>query len=54
VTSTAWGETVGGCVGLAYLRHDEAVRQDWLDRSEFAVDVAGDRHPVRLSLRAPL
>ena len=54
VTSTAWGETVGGCVGLAYLRHGEAVRQDWMDRCEFAVDVAGERHPVRLSLRAPL
>jgi len=54
VTSTAWGETVGACVGLAYVRHDGPVRPTWLDGGGFEVDVAGARHPVRLSLRAPL
>ena len=41
VTSAAWGETVGACVGLAYLRHDGPVRQDWLDQGGLEVDVAG-------------
>jgi len=54
VTSAAWGGTLGSCVGLAYVRHDGPVRQDWLDRDGFEVDVAGVRHVVRLSLRAPL
>ena len=26
VTSGAWGETVGGCVGLAYIRHPDGER----------------------------
>ncbi|MCW2764848.1 MAG: dependent oxidoreductase [Nocardioides sp.] len=54
VTSAAWGETVGSCVGLAYLRSDEPVTADDLARSGFQVDVAGDRFDVRVSLRAPL
>ena len=54
VTSAAWGETVGSCVGLAYLRHDAAVTSDWLAEGGFEVDVAGERFPVRVTLAAPL
>ena len=41
-------------VGLAYVRADGPVTAAWLDGAAFEVDVAGERHPVRLSLRAPL
>jgi len=54
VTSAAWGETIGACVGLAYVRSRGPVRQEWLDRGGFRVDVAGRRSAVRPSLRAPL
>ena len=54
VTSAAWGETVGACVGLAYLRQDGPVTADSLAGAAFEVDVAGERWPVRLSLKAPL
>lgn len=54
VTSAAWGETVGACVGLALLRHDGPVLEETLATGGFAVDVGGERHAVRLSLRAPL
>ena len=54
VTSAAWGATVGACVGLAYLRHDGPVTEEWLAAGGFEVDVAGERHAVRASLRAPL
>ncbi|MBZ5739931.1 FAD-dependent oxidoreductase [Nocardioides sp. GBK3QG-3] len=54
VTSAAWGETVGSCVGLGYLRHDGPVTSDWLAGGGFQVDVAGERYAVRCSLRAPL
>jgi 4-methylaminobutanoate oxidase (formaldehyde-forming) len=54
VTSAAWGETVGACVGLGYLRHDGPVTTDWLDSGAFEVDLAGERYAVRVSLRAPL
>jgi 4-methylaminobutanoate oxidase (formaldehyde-forming) len=54
VTSSAYGATVGACVGLALLRADRTVRQDDLDSSSFEIDLAGERHPVRVSLAAPL
>jgi 4-methylaminobutanoate oxidase (formaldehyde-forming) len=54
VTSAAYGAAVGGCVGLALLRSDRPVRQDDLDAAAFEVDLAGVRHPLRASLRAPL
>lgn len=54
VTSAAWGETVGSSVGLAYVRHDGPVTSEWLSSSGFEVDVAGERFPARLTLRAPL
>jgi len=54
VTSAAWGETVGACVGLAYLRSDGPVTSGSLADGRFEVDVAGERLGVRLSLKAPL
>ena len=54
VTSAAWGETVGACVGLAYLRSDGPVTSGSLADGRFEVDVAGERFGVRLSLKAPL
>ncbi|MBB3044690.1 FAD-dependent oxidoreductase [Nocardioides soli] len=54
VTSAAWGETVGACVGLGYLRHAAPVTSAWLAGGRFEVDVAGERYAVRCSLRAPL
>lgn len=57
VTSAAWGETVGACVGLALLRAGGPVTSEslaTLAERGFEVDVAGVRFPVRVSLRAPL
>ena len=54
VTSAAYGATVGASVGLALLRADRPVRQDDLDTSSFAIDLAGTRWPARVTLRAPL
>jgi 4-methylaminobutanoate oxidase (formaldehyde-forming) len=54
VTSAAYGATVGACVGLALMRSDGPVSQEGLDAAAFEVDVAGVRHPVRVTLRAPL
>jgi 4-methylaminobutanoate oxidase (formaldehyde-forming) len=54
VTSAAWGATVGAAVGLAYVRHDAPVTQDWLDQGSFEVDVAGERFAARATLKAPL
>jgi 4-methylaminobutanoate oxidase (formaldehyde-forming) len=53
VTSAAYGHTVGGIVALGYaaaggVRVDDA----WL-AARFELDVAGERVPVRASLKAP-
>jgi glycine cleavage system aminomethyltransferase T len=54
VTSAAWGETVGSCVGLAHVRHDGPVTGAWLAAGGFEIDAGGTRVPAGLSLRAPL
>jgi 4-methylaminobutanoate oxidase (formaldehyde-forming) len=54
VTSAAYGATVGASVGLALLRTDRPVRQDDLDASSFAIDLAGELPPARVTLAAPL
>jgi 4-methylaminobutanoate oxidase (formaldehyde-forming) len=55
VTSAAWGETLGACVGLAYVWDAGAgpVTPDWVRSGDYAVDVGGDRYPVRVTLRPP-
>jgi heterotetrameric sarcosine oxidase gamma subunit len=53
VTSAAWGQTVGGCVGLAYVRaQDNAVIDaSWVNAGDYQVNVGGSLHPVSVSLR---
>ena len=53
VTSAAWGEAVGVCVGLAYVQDpaSEAVSRDWVDSGDYQVNVGGEIFPVAVSLR---
>jgi 4-methylaminobutanoate oxidase (formaldehyde-forming) len=55
VTSGAWGETVGGAVGLAYVRHPagEVVTPDVARSGRYQVNVGGDLYDAAVSLRAP-
>jgi 4-methylaminobutanoate oxidase (formaldehyde-forming) len=54
VTSAAWGETVGGCVGLAYVADPAGVTsREWASSGGFTVNVGGSVRPVTVSLRAP-
>ncbi|MCV7420220.1 FAD-dependent oxidoreductase [Mycobacterium yunnanensis] len=54
VTSAAWAQTTGACVGLAYVRSDERANVDaaWIADGDYQVDVGGDRYPVTMSLKA--
>ena len=54
VTSAAYGATVGASVGLAYVRRGKPVTPEWLAKGGFEVDLAGQRLPVTVSLKAPL
>ena len=54
VTAAAWGETTGACVGLAYVRAPDRVTitAEWVGAGHYEVEVAGDRYPITVSLRA--
>jgi glycine cleavage system aminomethyltransferase T/glycine/D-amino acid oxidase-like deaminating enzyme len=55
VASGAWGEAVGGCVGLAYIRHPDGavLTPDVVRAGEYQVDVGGRLHPATVGLRPP-
>jgi heterotetrameric sarcosine oxidase gamma subunit len=54
VTSAAWGETTGACVGLAYVRSPDAVpaTADWVKAGRYQVNVGGQLCPITVSLKA--
>jgi 4-methylaminobutanoate oxidase (formaldehyde-forming) len=54
VTSAAWGETTGACVGLAYLRSsdDSPVTAQWIGAGEYQVNVGGTLFPIAVTLKA--
>lgn len=53
ITSAAYGYTLGAIVALGYVKTDgQAVDDAWL-AARFEIDIAGERVPVRASLRAP-
>ncbi|HEX2174517.1 MAG TPA: FAD-dependent oxidoreductase [Nocardioidaceae bacterium] len=56
VTSGAWGETLGACVGFAYVEHPDAgvVNADYLSEGRYEVDIGGDLQPVTVHRRPPL
>lgn len=52
VTSAAWGETIGGSVGLAYVRNGGAVIDAaWVNSGSYHVNVGGTLYPVSVSLK---
>ncbi len=55
VTSAAPSATLGAAVGLAWVWEPDGapVPRELLSAGGYAVDVAGSRHPVRLSARSP-
>ncbi len=55
VTSAAWGESLGACVGLAYVWDPGGgpIDRDWVKQGGFSVDVNGSREPASVSLRPP-
>jgi 4-methylaminobutanoate oxidase (formaldehyde-forming) len=56
ITSGAWGETLGACVALAYVRDpaEPRVTPDYLRSGTYQVNVGGQLYPATVHLRAPL
>src|SRR5215467_13839898 len=55
VMSGAWGETLGGYVGLAYVRHPggDAVTPAYIRSGSYQVNIGGDIVPAAVHLRPP-
>jgi 4-methylaminobutanoate oxidase (formaldehyde-forming) len=53
VTSAAWGETTGSCVGLAYVRASDSsvINAQWVKAGSYEVNVGGRLYPVSVSLK---
>jgi heterotetrameric sarcosine oxidase gamma subunit len=55
LTSAAWGQAVGGSVGLAYIRDPAGcvVTADFARAGRYQVDAGGERYPATVHLRPP-
>jgi glycine cleavage system aminomethyltransferase T/glycine/D-amino acid oxidase-like deaminating enzyme len=51
VRAASYGHTLGGAVGLVMIDAKQPVTQAYLDDARWDVDIAGTRHPARVSLR---
>jgi heterotetrameric sarcosine oxidase gamma subunit len=54
VTSAAWGESTGSCVGLASVKSGDQAPVDaqWVREGEYQVNVGGTLYPITVSLKA--
>ena len=55
LTSGAWGDALGACVGLAYLRDPagQLVTPEFVRTGEYQVNVGGQLYPAAVQLRPP-
>lgn len=53
VSSAAWGETAGACVGMAYVRSPDGTTIDaqWIRAGDYQVNVGGTTYPITVSLK---
>lgn len=51
LSSGSYGHTLGCAVGLGYVRHDDGVDAAYVNTGRYEIEVAGDRHTARASLR---
>jgi sarcosine dehydrogenase len=50
LTSGGYGYSIGKSIGLGYVRHDPGVTEPWLQAGSYALVIAGEETPARLSL----
>jgi heterotetrameric sarcosine oxidase gamma subunit len=46
-----YGFTLGGAVGIGFVEHEGGVSVDFVKSGAYEIDVAGERHPAKASLR---
>ncbi|MFO0657569.1 MAG: glycine cleavage T C-terminal barrel domain-containing protein [Polyangia bacterium] len=51
IRAASYGHTLGGAVGLAMIEADCAIDQDFVDKGQWEVDIAGKKYPAVASIR---
>jgi glycine cleavage system aminomethyltransferase T/glycine/D-amino acid oxidase-like deaminating enzyme len=52
-TSGSYGHTVGGAIGLGYLKNASGVDAAFIRSGRYEIDISGRRYPAKAHLRAP-
>jgi len=52
VTGAMFGHTLGATVAMGYVHHKGGVSKDWLESTDFEIEVECERYPVTPSLRS--
>tara|TARA_B100002049_G_scaffold165633_1_gene124353 strand:- start:126 stop:602 length:477 start_codon:yes stop_codon:yes gene_type:complete len=52
LTSGMYGHTIGTCLGMGYVTNEDGVNKDFLESSNFEIEVAGERYQASASLKA--
>jgi sarcosine dehydrogenase len=50
LTSGGYGYSIGKSIGLGYIRRDSGVTEPWLKAGRYALVIAGEETPAKLSL----
>ena len=50
-TSGMFGHTLGACVAMGYVSHDEVINKGWIESGKFEIEIACKKFPVKASLR---
>lgn len=53
ITSAAFGHTLGSAIGLGYVAHAAGVTAAFIGDGKFDIEIAGQRHRARATLRPP-
>jgi 4-methylaminobutanoate oxidase (formaldehyde-forming) len=51
LTTAGYGFTLGGAVGMGFVKHNDGVSSDFIKNGKFEIDIAGERFLARASLR---
>jgi 4-methylaminobutanoate oxidase (formaldehyde-forming) len=46
-----YGYTLGGAMGMGFVHHEEDASIEYINSGSYEIDIAGERHPARASLR---
>jgi len=52
-TSGSYGHTVGGAIGMGYVKNEAGVNADFIKSGRYEININGRLHPATVHLRAP-